>query len=354
MRSATTYVLAAAVSASCLAVAVAQDKPATPTTAIAWQKEIEISGRRFLAVGPRAVVVSGSESGLTACALDDGHVLWQSSKTTGIQPAVSGQLLAILNDDAIEVLDLDTGESVWRTQLEGDQLTRSVHATDRLFLVVRGTEIRAWRLDGAPAWQALMKSAPSTRIVASGDSLIVGLEAKELAALDSSTGGVRWSAKLPAQPTAVAVAGDQVFVPGADGGLQAFRLSRGFKQMWRYRSVAAIGEPVIGDRLAYFTMIDNTLKAFDRRGGSRRWSSPLESRAIGGPVLVGEILVVPLSTGNVAQIVATTGAARTPAEKSSVQTSVRMAAMAAAEGSLYGVVTGVNDTTTLMAWRTTR
>lgn len=351
MRSATTSVLAAVVSASCLAGAAVQDKPAATPLAVSWQTEIEISGLRHLAVGPRAILLAGSESGLTARAVDDGHVLWQIQKTTGIQPAVAGKLLAILSGDALEVLDQDTGELVWRAPLEGEDSTPTVHAANELFLVIQGREIRAWRPDGAVAWRTTVTSAPVTRIVAGADSLVVGLQSAEVVALDPATGTVRSSAKLAARPTALTIADDQLFIPTADGRLYGYRLGQDLKRMWRYRAVSAIGEAVVGERFAYFALLDNTLRAFDRKGGSQRWSAPLDSRPIAGPVLLGENLLVPLAAGTLAQIPAATGTRPAPASKPPGQPSVRMSAMAASQDGLYAIVTGVNEVTTLVAWR---
>ena len=319
--------------------------------AVIWQTEIEISGLRHLAVGRRAILLAGSESGLTARALDDGHVLWQIPKTTSIQPAVAGKLFAILLDDALEVLDQDTGELAWRAPLENGESTPTVHATTDLFLVIQGSEIRAWRLDGTVAWRTPVTSSPVTRIVAGSNGLVVGLQSAEVVVLDPSTGAVRSTTKLAARPTALTIAGDQLFVPTADGLLYAYRLRQDLKRMWRYRAVAAIGDAVVGDRFAYFALLDNTLRAFDRKGGSQRWSAPLDSRPIAGPVLVGEILLVPLAAGNVAQIPSATGATPASPAKPAGQPSVQMSAMAASEDSLYAIVTGVNDTTTLVAWR---
>jgi outer membrane protein assembly factor BamB len=351
MRSATTSVLAAVVSASCLGGVAVQEKPAAPPLAISWQTEIEISGLLHLAVGPRAVLLAGSESGLTARAVDDGHVLWQIPKATGIQPAVAGKLLAILSDDALEVLDQDTGQLVWSAPVEGGESPPTVHATGELFLVIRGSEIRAWRTDGAVAWRATLTSAPVTRVVAGPDSLVVGLQSAEVVALDPANGTVRSTVKLLAPPTALTIAGDQLFIPTADGLLYAYRLTRDLKRMWRYRAVAAIGDAVVGERFAYFALLDNSLRAFDRKGGSQRWSAPLDSRPIAGPVLLGENLLVPLAAGTLAQIPAGTGKRPPSTGKAPERTSVRMNAMAASQDGLYVIVTGSSGVTTLLAWR---
>jgi hypothetical protein len=132
-------------------------------------------------------------------------------------------------------------------------------------------------------------------------------------------------------------------------------MAGGLKRIWRTRrAVAAIGNPAIGERFAYVTLIDNTLRAFDRKGGSQRWSSPLESRPVAGPILIGETVIVPLAAGDLAQIPAATGAKPTPAQEPTSRASVRMDAMAASQSDLYAIVTGANGATTLVAWRTAR
>jgi hypothetical protein len=136
---------------------------------------------------------------------------------------------------------------------------------------------------------------------------------------------------VPAAPTALTIVGDRVFAPGADGRLSAYRIDRGLKLKWRFRAVPALGDAVVDERRAYFTLIDNTVRALDLDGGAQRASYPLASRPVGGAILVGATLFVPLADGDVARISVTPGT-KPDAAKPAAKTSVRLSAAAASEG----------------------
>lgn len=353
MRRATTYILALLAAAGCATGAPVQDKPAEAAMTVAWQKEIEIAGVARLAIGRRAVVLAGSESGLTAYAPDDGRSLWKNEKTSVVQPVTTGGLVFIATPESVEALSEETGEVAWQARIPADALPPTLHATDQLVVVTRGSEVHAWRTDGSPAWQRTLPSPPTTRFVTAEGSLLVGLRTPAIIAISAATGEIQWNAEIPAQPTALTLAGDRLFAPGTDGRLSAYRVDRGLKLKWRFRAVPAIADAVVDEQRVYFTLIDNTVRALDRDGGAQRASYPLTSRPVGGAILVGTTLFVPLADGNLARINVAPGT-KPDATKPTAKTSVRLSAAAMSEGRVYAIVTPENGATTLTAWRIAR
>ena len=340
-------------SAGCATGAAVQEKPAEPAIAVAWQKEIEITGAAHLTIGRRAVVLAGSASGLTAFALDDGRPLWRNDATSVVQPVITAGLVVIARADAVQALNEQNGAPAWQVALPAGPLPPTLHATDTLVVVTRGSDIRAWRTNGAPAWQKTLPSLPTTRLVTANETLLIGLETPAIIALDAATGDSLWSAEIAAPATSLTLAGDRLFVPGADGRLNAYRLDKGLKRKWRFRAVPAIGDAVVDERRAYFTLIDNTVRALDRDGGAQRASYPLSSRPVGGGILAGTTLFVPLADGDVARINVAPGVKPDPV-KPAPKTSVRVSAAAISEGRVYAIVTPENGSTSLTAWRIDR
>jgi outer membrane protein assembly factor BamB len=352
MRTATPFVLAAVVSLGCTRPIAVQDTPSPSTMAVAWQQDIDVAGLRYLAVGPRAVFVTGSESGVSAYAREDGRRLWSQPLTAAAQPVAIGGVVVVPAAERIEAFDQGTGEPRWRLAASATP-PAIVEAAGDLVLLRQGAVLRALGPDGAERWQVLLPAEPATPVIRTGEALLVGLTTSALAAIDPATGATKWTAALPSTPTALVAIDDQLFAPGTDGVLYAFRIARGvsLQRLWRHRAVATVGAPAIGDRRVYVAMIDNTVKAFDRGGGSRVWSSPVRARPVTGPLLLGDTIIVPLSNGELAQILAASG--RPPQDEQARPAGIlaRMSAAAVADGAMYAVVTAQNEATTLVAWR---
>jgi outer membrane protein assembly factor BamB len=353
MRSATTYILLLLAGSGCATGAAVQDKPAEAAMNVAWQKEIEIAGAAHLAIGLRAVVVAGAESGLSAYALDDGRPLWRSEKTSLVQPVITGGLVVIATSEAVEALSEETGTTAWHTRIEANALPPTLHATAQLVVLVRGTQIQAWGSGGSPAWQKILPSVPTTNVVAVSGSLLIGLRTPEIAALSAATGEIQWSAEVPAPPTALTLVEDRLYAPATDGRLSAYRIDSGLKLQWRYRAVPAIGVAIVDEERVYFTLIDNTVRALDRDDGAQRASFPLSSRPVGGAILVASTLFVPLSDGDLARIPVAPGT-KPETAKPATNTSVRLSAAAMSEDRVYAIVTPENGATSLTAWRIAR
>ncbi len=62
-------------------------------------------------------------------------------------------------------------------------------------------------------------------------------------------------------------------------------------------------------------MLDNTVGAFNRKGGTKRWSRVLPSRPFTGPLPVGAGLAVVLTTGQVIEMNPVDGKTREQAAK---------------------------------------
>jgi outer membrane protein assembly factor BamB len=353
MRRATTFILTMLASAGCATGAAVQEKPAEPSITVAWQKEIEITGAAHLTIGRRAVILAGAESGLAAYALDDGRQLWRNEKTSIVQPVSTAGLVIIATSDAVQALNEENGDPAWNAAMPGSATPPTLHATDSLVVVTRGTEVRAWRTGGSPAWQKTLPALPTTGFVTANDALLVGLQTPAIVALSPTTGDILWSAEIPAPATALTIAGNLIFAPGVDGRLNAYQLDQGLKRKWRYRAVPAIGEAVVDDRRAYFTLIDNTVRALDREGGAQRGSYPLSSRPVGGGILVGTSLFVPLTDGDVARVNVAPGVKPDPA-KPAAKAAVRLSAAVLSEDRVYAIVTPETGATSLTAWRIAR
>jgi outer membrane protein assembly factor BamB len=357
MRSATISLLAAILCAMAPSRAAVQNTPTTPADtgalAVAWRKEVKIDGLPRLAAGASAVFVGTAESGLAAYAATDGRELWSSAQKTDFAPIVVGNKVVGISGTSLGAIHQETGQPAWEAVLGGPDAPARFEAAGELAILTAGRDLRAWRADGSVAWRATMDAAPVTRVVGTGSELYVALETPEIVALDPAVGTIRWRARLPARPTSLTVAGNQLLLGADDGAVYAFRNGPGFRKLWRHRAVDAIGDPAFDEKLAVFALVDNTLKAFSRDGGSLRWSHNLSSRPISGPVVMADAVFVPLANGSLVRVPMsrTTAPPAPPASPNQPGGRLNAAIVALQFQAVFAVVTDANAKSELIAWR---
>jgi hypothetical protein len=160
-----------------------------------------------------------------------------------------------------------------------------------------------------------------------------------------------WRLPLAAKPESLIVAGDRLYLSAANGHLYSYPTTGKTKTKWDYRKVRAIGQPVADERHVYFTLLDNTVYAFDRSGGSERWHTQLADRPVTGPLLLADSLAVPLASGHVAEV-RKDGHIRQPATPPNLLASLTLqAAVVTADATRVLTVTTTQDLKrTLTAW----
>lgn len=351
MKAAPTYLFASTLAVWSLTVLASQDKAPAGPLAVAWQQEIEISGRFSISLGPEAVVI-GSESGLVALSARDGRSLWRDARPSLARPVRVGQVLITASESAMEGLNEATGEMVWRAPIETAAVPE-LHAVGDLALAVRGPDVRAWRGDGTPAWRATLTASLATRFVSATDGLIAGLWNWDVVSLDPASGAVRWTERTRARLTGLTASGSDVFAADTEGDLFRFRVDRGLKRetTWRDRGIAAVGDPIVNELSVFYAFSDNSLKAFNRKSGSQRWSVRLPSRPASGPTFAVDHIAVALATGEIVQVPALVGRKAGDSPPPPKPTTDHVTAVDAASGTIAALVTTGTATVRIVVWR---
>lgn len=285
----------AASAASLLGGRIASPQPQGGAYDVAWTRKLDAGGALHLLATAQTLVLSGGQSPVSARALDDGRELWSAPLPSDVPPAAHGTRLGVVSGGRLHVLDLQTGQSRWSVEVPAD--TTSLDAPDGVWVTAAAAELSAWDAEGQPAWHADVGQPVLSGILARPGLVIVATAAPAFVALDAQTGAVRWRSSLPVRPGALLSDGDRVYFGGEDGALYCYRLEGVARRVWRFRLVDAVGAPTVDDRFVYFTLIDNSLRAFDRKGGSQRWSRTLPSRAAAGPARTPSAIAVVLTTG---------------------------------------------------------
>jgi outer membrane protein assembly factor BamB len=188
----------------------------------------------------------------------------------------------------------------------------------RLFLTTERLLEAVQSADGAPLWKTQL-AAPAARVpVARGGWVFVALTDGAVTALRADTGTAVWTVPVGAPSTAPVVEGDRLYVPdgktvwrvaldsdvtaitavagvvfAATTGRWLYALDAGKGQVrWRFRiQGAAIGLVVDDDRVVA-VMLDQSVRAFKIGSGAQAWRQELSFRPAGGPVIMGQSVLV--------------------------------------------------------------
>ncbi len=107
------------------------------------------------------------------------------------------------------------------------------------------------------------------------------------------TGEDAWTQTLAEPAAGILSVGDRVFVGGRDNQFHSLDWRDG-EPDWRWKTGADIlGVPVLDDRRVYFIALDNILRGHNRNNGTMLWKRVLPMRPFTGPLLSGQMLIVP-------------------------------------------------------------
>ena len=312
MRDRTTQRIAAIGGAIALALAAvvgaAQKSDAPPPPAygveVLWEQPVAFSGAAHVIAGASFVFLVSAETGLAAYSPLDGHAVWSSSLTSALRPSAAGSHVAVVSNGSLHVLNHETQAPVWTADVGPN--TSALFAVRNRFGAVIGQDIRLWSTDGSSNWHTTLPGAPVTRVVSHSGLLFVGVDdpsaGSALVALDDTTGAIRWQLALKTRPESLAATDDRLYFSGSDAALHSVRTTGQAGDEWRFPLLGAIGDPVADDRQVYFALRDNSIRAFERQGGSLRWDRPVAHRPAAGPMRMGSNLVVALANGAVVEI----------------------------------------------------
>jgi outer membrane protein assembly factor BamB len=326
-------------------------KPAPPSPAglaIQWKQPLRHRDGVHLVVDATRVIASGPRGGIATFARADGRPGWSSTVASVLAPATTGALIGVATAEALVVLHRADGAEAWRAALESPPL--ALVATPERFIAASAAGLRAWRPDGIDDWRAALDAAPAAAPVAHEGRLLVATADAALLAFDVTSGRRLWRIPLPGEPRGLAFGPDRVYMSVGDA-LLAYRLTGNPDHAWKHRIVKAIGAPAPADTLVYFSLIDNTVTALDRSGGSRRWSRVMPSRPAAGPMLVDGALVVGLSTGRIVELSPADGRVlSSPAPPELASHRMRTAVAAASPIQVYSVSAGNDGVPVLFGW----
>jgi outer membrane protein assembly factor BamB len=312
----TLAIVAAVVATSIVAHPAAQTRPAQvdPATRIValdprWTVTFESAPSASSGYDEQFAYVPLKGGHLIAIDLDRGEIKWTVPLATSLTPATGDGLVFVAGEGLITALEQRSGQTVWQTPIDSPPATPLYWDSGLLLASTEGGALAAFHAqDGRVLWQQPLGAALAASPTPAGDRLYAALRDGRIVALALETGAVVWSLPLNEAVTGVLALDDQLLIGTRGNRLYSVSLDRG-RIKWNQRAGAdTAGAPIADDKLIYFVAFDNVLRALDRKSGNLRWSRRLPSRPAGGPLLAGDVVLLPFVTTDIGAYTASTGA----------------------------------------------
>jgi outer membrane protein assembly factor BamB len=243
---------------------------------------------------------SGIAAQLVAVDLDRGTIRWQLDVATLFTPATGEGLVFTVTGSQIEARHAETGDVKWQAVLTGGAAAPLYWDTGWLIASTTAGDLAAFRAaDGTLIWRrelgSPLVSAPGPAL----DRLFLPLADNRLVALTLATGETIWERKFAAPVAALLALDDQLVFGTTSKDMTSIDLSRGRERWTRRLGGDMAGRPAADEKHIYFAARDNTLRALDRKSGNMRWKATLASRPAGGPLRLGDALLMPLVSNQI-------------------------------------------------------
>ena len=290
----------------------AEFKP-TLTVRPLWKSSIGKAGRYFFSpalIGPD-VVIAGGKGLVERHVLATGALVWKRDLDVALAAGVGsdGNISAVVTETG-DLIALDTdGKPLWRVPTNTEVL--SAPAVGQGVIAVRTTDNRVIGYDaetGRRRWLYQRTSQPlvlrtNPGLTIDGGLLFAGFPGGKLAAINVSSGTLRWesSVAVPKGATELervadvvgtpVVVGREVCTAAFQGRAGCFDVSSG-NAVWSRDLSTSTGIEIDG-RFAFVTDYNSTVNALTRSTGATIWKNDrMGYRRLTAPASVGRAIVV--------------------------------------------------------------
>jgi outer membrane protein assembly factor BamB len=266
--------------------------PLFPLTPV-WEATLEDQVVAPLGADARRVFVATRDGAVTAFSRRGGGADWRVEATPGRLTVAPGRVIVRGADGTVRSLRPRTGEERWKTEtgIAGD-LPVTLDG-DRLY--VAGSGVAALEVEsGRILWTQPTLAPITSPPVAATARVLVGDVDGNLHSLDRAGGVTLWTSQTGGTVKAPPLVDEErrrVYVGTTAKRILEVKLDDG-KKGWRWKVGADVESPglLLPDRV-FFASFDAILWGLNR-GGSLAWRTPLPSRPLSGPLIVGEHILI--------------------------------------------------------------
>ena len=258
-----------------------------------WSSEIPAPPASPPVIVGETVIVALQSGRVEARHISKGDkLIWHQEVPVDRPISADSDRVYVPSADAMQALDLKTGERLWRQETGRLTAPPLVHA-GWVVTASAGGNLSTFRAaDGSKVWEKNVGTI-EFRSAIDGDFLFVPLLEGPMLCLNLQTGDEIWKFPVggsPGEPTAV---GGRVYLGAADKDFYALDAGNG-ELKWKHRIGAAPrGRAAIDEDNVYSVALDNVLWAFGRGRGGIKWRKGFKYRPAEGPSIIRGAIVVP-------------------------------------------------------------
>lgn len=282
---------------------------------------------------------------ISAHDLKNGQEVWRASLGPDQPIVVNGERLYVAANETVQALQASDRAVAWRAPT--GKLTAPLIVKDGWVIATSATGMVALReSDGTVVWQRA-PTPQRERGAIDGNTLFVPLANGRLQAVNLADGATLWERRFAGSPAEPLVVGDRVYVGASDKQFYCVKTSSGDVD-WKMRVGAEIrGRAATDGERVFFVALDNLVRAVDRGSGAQRWQKGVPFRPFAGPSVSGTSVFIAGPTTDVRMFRARDGSeAGTIPFPEALVVAPAVGSAAATEVVVAGVTGGLNE-----AWK---
>jgi outer membrane protein assembly factor BamB len=224
-------------------------------------------------------------------------VTWTQPQASSVPPEVAGAFVVGADGTSLWARDTTTGAPRWTRAVDTASLpnyvTRIAAAPAAVCVATAAGSLSCLKPeDGSLLWEQPVGARPTAGPVVAAGRVALGFADGRVRAFAIETGTPLWT-RTATGAVLTLTATDARVIAGTDANLVfVFDAAKG-KQKWKWRTGGdPAGEAILVGKRLYYLAYDNMLRAHNMRNGHLAWSRVLSSRPVGGPVAIGDRVLV--------------------------------------------------------------
>jgi hypothetical protein len=259
---------------------------------VAWSRPLDHPAATTATADDTHVYIPLTSGQIVALSRVSGEQIWTSNLKTNWPLVAEEESLYAVSDTSLVDLDPATGSVRRRHALPGEPTGPLTRVGELLLIPVQPSWLVAWHLrESKEIWRQTFEAPVTVAPVVSNSRETIIVASKDRLSAAALSDGVRqWTTVLEGTLTQPVVVGDLVIVGSTSDDVFALD-SRG-RLRWPWSGWSDIVGITADADNVYVASLDNIVRAFKLKDGSRQWRKVVATRLVFPPQLAASTLLI--------------------------------------------------------------